>query len=119
MSPMRPKKPCSAPGCPKLVDAGQRFCDKHKRQERKRYADTPERKESNRFYSSKRWLKLRAMFLRSHPLCEKCGDVARIAHHSKVSVKDDPSRAMEWDNLEALCQKCHEAEHPDRWGGTR
>jgi 5-methylcytosine-specific restriction enzyme A len=117
--PTRPLTPCNRPGCSQLVPSGTAYCEKHKRQERKRYANTPERKESNRFYSSKRWLKLRAMFLRSHVLCERCGDVATICHHCKVSVKDDPSRAMEWDNLEALCNRCHEAAHPDRWGGRK
>lgn len=116
--PTRPKKPCSFSMCPALVPSGTRFCEKHTKAERKRYADRPERKDSNRFYSSKRWLKLRNMFLRAHPLCEKCGDVATICHHCKVAVKDDPSRAMEWSNLEALCNRCHEAAHPNRFKGA-
>ena len=33
--PMKPKRPCSYPGCPRLTDG--RFCEEHERKENKRY----------------------------------------------------------------------------------
>ena len=28
--PTKPKTPCKHPGCPELVEAGRKYCDKHK-----------------------------------------------------------------------------------------
>ena len=46
--------------------------------------------------------------------CERCGKPAQICHHKKylddVNVHD-PSVALSFDNLEALCIDCHNAEH--------
>ena len=33
--PIKPKRPCSRPGCPKLTDG--RFCEEHAKEEAKRY----------------------------------------------------------------------------------
>ena len=47
-------------------------------------------------------------------ICERCGAPAVICHHKKwlndVNV-NDPSIALSFDNLEALCLDCHNAEH--------
>ena len=47
-------------------------------------------------------------------ICERCGDPATICHHRKhldgMNV-NDPSIALSFDNLEALCQDCHNKEH--------
>ena len=32
--PKKSKHPCGYPGCPQLVDAGQRYCEKHKQPDR-------------------------------------------------------------------------------------
>jgi 5-methylcytosine-specific restriction protein A len=63
------------------------------------------------FYASTRWRRLRAVFLRSHPLCAECqrkGLLTAAAHvHHKEERKDRPELALDWANLEALCQPCH------------
>ena len=55
-------------------------------------------------------------------VCERCGAPAVICHHKKwlnaINV-NDPETALSFDNLEALCLSCHNAEHatetkPDR-----
>ena len=54
-----------------------------------------------------------------HNLCERCAKkneivVAKIAHHRVWLTKDnigDPAITLAWDNLEALCQDCHNREH--------
>ena len=47
-------------------------------------------------------------------VCERCGKPAVIGHHKKwlndVNV-NDPKIALSFDNLEALCLDCHNAEH--------
>jgi 5-methylcytosine-specific restriction enzyme A len=75
-----------------------------------------ELRERNRFYGSVPWRKLRAAFLAENPLCLRCaaegreGVPATVAHHV-VERLDDPDRALDWDNLEALCASCHTNHH--------
>lgn len=72
------------------------------------------------FYSSAVWAHTRAAYLASgRGLCERCAaqgrtNPAAIVHHKKyltpANIKDT-SISLAWDNLEALCQACHNAEH--------
>lgn len=75
---------------------------------------------AERFYNSDAWRACRFAFLRSKGcLCERCSTpddpvVAKIAHHKiYLTAKNvnDPYIALSWDNLEALCQDCHNKEH--------
>jgi len=67
------------------------------------------------FYNSKAWRKVSAAYMLSkNYVCERCGDPATICHHKKwlnASNVHDPEIALNFDNLEALCQKDHNAEH--------
>lgn len=67
------------------------------------------------FYHSKAWVKCRNGFMASkHFICERCGDVAVIAHHKTHITPaniNDPNVVLNWDNLEALCITCHNAVH--------
>ena len=72
------------------------------------------------FYHSQAWLNCRAEYLASvGGLCERCaakGIVrpARFVHHKEyISAQNitDPSVLLSFDNLEALCFDCHNAEH--------
>ena len=59
---------------------------------------------AERFYNSDAWRSCRDSFLKS----------AKIAHHKPYLTKqniNDPYIALSWDNLEALCQDCHNKEH--------
>lgn len=77
------------------------------------------RPEQKRFYNSKRWKKCRAAYLSDHPCCERCEragiiSVAEHVHHIKELTAEnylDPMIALNPDNLEALCFKCHQKEH--------
>lgn len=72
------------------------------------------------FYKSKEWERCRALYLQKvNHLCERCfadGRIkpARFVHHkiymNEHTVKD-PNLALGFDNLEALCYDCHNAEH--------
>lgn len=76
--------------------------------------------EAKRFYKSKLWLRTRRLYAQSvHGLCERClanGEyvAGKIVHH-KIYLDDaklrDPNIALNFDNLELLCQDCHNKEH--------
>ena len=75
---------------------------------------------AKQFYAGVAWLDCRESFLQSKGyLCERCktnGDIniATIAHHRTYLTREninDPNTTLAWDNLEALCQDCHNREH--------
>lgn len=71
------------------------------------------------FYSTRAWKRCRAGYLSQHPYCERClreGIVtpAQHVHHKQYLTAEsvnDPKIALNWDNLEALCIRHHNAEH--------
>lgn len=67
------------------------------------------------FYKSKAWQECRDAFFKSKfGICERCGDPGVIVHH-KVHLTpgniNDPNVTLNWENLELLCQDCHNKEH--------
>ena len=73
-----------------------------------------------RFYRSKEWQHCSREYLASvGGLCERCESrgiirPAKIVHHKEyISLCNitDPAVLLSHDNLEALCQDCHNAEH--------
>lgn len=70
------------------------------------------------FYLSTAWEHTRAAFLLSKDyICERCGEPAKVAHHKRYLTKEninDQNITLNWDNLEALCQDCHNKEHHKR-----
>ena len=75
--PSAPAKPCRHPGCSALVRDGSGYCVKHlqvkqasAKAEQQRY-DQERGSSAQRGYGA-RWQKVRAGFLRSHPLCVSC-----------------------------------------------
>lgn len=67
------------------------------------------------FYKSKEWAQTRDAYMTAqHYLCERCGEPAKIVHHKIwLTPKNihEQSITLCWDNLEALCQDCHNKEH--------
>ena len=67
------------------------------------------------FYRSSAWKKTRAAFAKSKlGICERCGGVGEIVHHKiYLTPKNisDPNISLDWNNLELLCQECHNREH--------
>ncbi len=72
------------------------------------------------FYSSKAWLACRDGYISSvHALCERCLAKERhtpgyIVHH-KIPITPEnisnPEVTLNWDNLEYMCQECHNHTH--------
>lgn len=96
--PRRALRPCSQPGCPRLVSEGR--CPDH---EVKR-ADTyrPKPRDQQRFYGSAEWKALRARVLREEPVCQRC----RERRATRVNHRDGDWRNTSRLNLEALCATC-------------
>ena len=107
--PTRPKRPCNHPGCSVLVDKG--YCDKHK----KKYDDSRKNTKETKFYNSSQWQRVRALKRKENPLCEQCEREGRITPaelvHHKKEVKEDWDSRFELENLESLCNACHERLH--------
>ena len=76
--------------------------------------------EAEKFYSSLAWKRLREQYRKQvGGLCERCLSLgiytpAQMVHH-KIYLSADsyskPEIALNTDNLEALCHKCHNREH--------
>ena len=67
------------------------------------------------FYKSEKWILCSRGYMSSkNYICERCGAPAKICHHKKHLTPDninDPLVSLNWDNLECLCQECHNIEH--------
>lgn len=77
--------------------------------------------ELQRFYASKRWRDLRKMLVVDrHGICDRCGkdfsyDTSELVAHHKEHLTDeslaDPAVAVNPENIEIVCQKCHAHYH--------
>ena len=77
------------------------------------------------FYVSPQWIKCRTAYAKSKGnLCERCAERGLIApgeevhHRIRLTPKNvyDPAVALNWENLELLCKRCHLEEHrPVLW----
>lgn len=75
------------------------------------------------FYNSKEWKKCRAAYIKSvDGLCERCNELGLILHHKKELNPrniNNPNITLNWDNLEYLCQECHNKHHNSKYSPTR
>ena len=124
--PRRPRKPCAKPGCPELIEPGQTYCIKHRRQEYKRY-DEQRGTAAQRGYGS-RWARYARLFKRANPLCRACllrgrvTPVEVVDHIAPVTGPDDP-RFWDPENHQPLCERCHNikraTEDKETWSRRR
>ena len=77
------------------------------------------------FYRSQAWTSCRDSYIaKRHGLCERCLSrglirAGKIVHHKVYLTPDNisiPGIALNHDNLELLCQDCHNAEHNAKQG---
>lgn len=79
---------------------------------------------AKRFYNSKAWKKCREIVLkRDNYLCQSCFrkgiiKLANTVHHIE-SYKERPDLALDTDNLEVICDPCHNKEHPEKGYGKK
>jgi len=113
--PERPLRPCRQPGCPALVRDGSGYCEKHKREDRKRQDDRRGSSASRGYDST--WRKLRHWYLKQYPLCERCEVQGMVVVAILVHHRDHDPRNNTAENFESLCVPCHEEEHrAERFG---
>ena len=121
--PYKPDKPCSYPGCPKLVPAGQTYCDEHTKKRSREY-ERYDRDPATRKRYGKQWRRIRSIYIKAHPYCEECyrkGIMTPVeeVHHIKPLSEGGTN---DFSNLMSLCKSCHSrihAERGDRWGQKR
>jgi len=109
----RPMKPCSKYGCPNLTQST--YCNEHSNEQsnNNRYYDKYHRSEpSKRFYHSTAWKKAREIIkIRDNGLCQQCLKDKRITIGTIVDhiipIKQDWNKRLDEDNLQLLCQSCH------------
>lgn len=116
--PRRPKIPCQHPGCPELVEPGEKYCKAHK----PLHPTEPRPSAASRGYSSA-WQKARKEFLAAHPLCVRCQErgIYRKATVVDHIVPHRGDKRLFWDrsNWQPLCKACHDKKtwtedaHPD------
>jgi 5-methylcytosine-specific restriction protein A len=115
--PRRPLKPCTFPGCSRLVEKD--CCDLHARSKRSFYKAQDE---NRGFYSSAKWQRLRGWFIRRNPMCVLCLRPAEVVDHI-LAIKDG-GEALSDANLQSLCNRCHQRKrgqeaHHIRGGGAK
>lgn len=77
------------------------------------------REQQSGFYKQITWMDCAKAYRRDHPLCERCLAMHRITPaeevHHKIKLTpgniNKPDIVLNWNNLEALCKKCHQEEH--------
>ena len=104
--PTKPNTPCRHPGCPALVPAGKKYCDKHK----PLHIAEDRPNAAARGYDS-RWQRARKVYLAAHPLCEECRKNGRYVKATDVDhiIAHRGDQDLFWDqsNWQALCHSCH------------
>lgn len=115
--PRKPKRPCSFPGCPELTDG--RFCEKHAREEAKRYEKYDRDPAARRRYG-RAWKRIRDSYVETHALCEKCLERGLLVPTEEVHhiIPLAEGGTHDRTNLISLCKSCHSrlhAERGDRW----
>ena len=115
--PTKPKRPCSYPGCPLLING--RFCEEHAKLEAHRY-EKYDRDPATRKRYGGAWRQIRSRYIAAHPLCEKCRERGKLTPAQEVHHILPLSRGGTHDesNLMALCKPCHSeitVRDGDRW----
>lgn len=109
--PKRPLKPCAYPGCGKLVKPSERYCEEHRKATHRDYKSRRRDIKEQKMYGSNRWKKIRELKMKEcGGLCQEClkkGFIvkAKVVDHI-VEVKDGGCEFC-LENLQCLCQSCH------------
>ena len=121
--PYKPKHPCAADGCAELVEPGERYCEKHRKEAARTYEKYGRDRSVRRRYG-RAWTRIRARYAREHPFCEQCFERGVIVPVEEVHhiIPLAEGGTHDPDNLISLCKSCHSRIHAkrgDRWGKNR
>lgn len=78
---------------------------------------------SKSFYNSIQWKKVRKAYIASRfGICERCGKPNSKQVHHKIYLSpdniNDPDITLSFNNLELLCDVCHQKEHNEKYSPT-
>lgn len=111
--PMKPKRPCRFPGCPRLTDGV--YCEEHAKLMEQHYEKFQRGYSTGKRYG-RAWKRISDRYVRKHPLCEQCLKEGRYVAveevHHIVPLAEGGSN--DESNLMSLCRSCHEKIHKDR-----
>lgn len=119
--PVAAPRPCRHGGCRELVHGRYGFCDAHRKQSHQTYNQVRQATGQRvRLYDSAAWKRVRALHLKSEPLCRSCraqGRLveARVVDHI-VPVKQGGAE-LDDCNLQSLCKSCHNSKTFKETGG--
>lgn len=108
--PRKPKKPCAFPGCPQLtLDV---YCEEHASLRQKQYDRYNRAPNHDKKYGNN-WKRIRGLYVKKHPLCERCLKEGKITPVEEVHHIIPLSRGgtNQFSNLMSLCQSCHTKIH--------
>lgn len=111
--PYQPAKPCKFQGCPNLTHKS--YCDEHRNVARKRYEKYERDPDTNKRYGTA-WRKIRARYVKLHPLCEVCQDQGRLTpvEHVHHIIELSDGGTHDFENLMSVCKSCHSRIHRTR-----
>src|SRR5712691_2597253 len=100
--PSRAARPCTKPGCPRLVRGRGSRCEEHGK-----HLERPTSAEQG--YDAA-WRKLRARFLIALPFCADCEKIGLARDADEVdhvtAHRGDHALRLDWNNLRSLCHSC-------------
>lgn len=111
-----PQKKCLHPSCRQLIPFTDGYCKKHNPSQEYNRTRAKRDPEYLKFYKSKAWIGARKnALIRDDYLCVSCLNTglyttAQLVHH-KVEVRDDFEKRLDPENLESLCESCHQKIH--------
>lgn len=85
----------------------KRLTPKYKK---RRKAQSGRKTDNSKFYQSRQWRKVRALFVSLNPLCVKCEErglvvpVAEVDHIKPIRLG---GAEFDFENLQSLCKSCH------------
>ena len=106
----RIKRPCSHPGCPKLVTT--RFCDDHCKVAAADFERDRKDDPIRALYKTARWKATRLNVLFRDPVCKACGKWAseeadHVEPARKIVAEFGEEAFYDESRLQGLCKKCH------------
>lgn len=103
--------------CSEIVEKEREERSLHNKRIRDRAYNKKRDPKYAKFYNSSDWRRLRnAKMDSANYRCEDCFSIATEVHHIKpIQTPEGWELRLEWNNLRAVCAKCHNKAH-GRWG---
>ena len=112
--PKKAKRQCKVFGCKNYAKDNEAYCEEHLKNENRKYNKYLRGYDAHERYDS-RWIKVRNIYIKQHPLCEEClkenkYTKATLVHH-KIPVAVDENKKYDIENLKSLCEHHHQLIH--------